>query len=99
MKAGCLGGRLAGLLMGVALNAGCATTSRDALIAATEHRLEEARAHDHGGESGDEAAFEVYDAEEHLEKARAARDGRFLGGTSDAREAFSSAEQAAVLPR
>jgi hypothetical protein len=89
--------------------AGCGTTSRDALIAAAEHRLEDARAHQRGhaagsatsaeGDRADDAAFEVYDAEEHLEAARAARDGRGAGGTADARAAFSRAEQAAVLPR
>ena len=93
----------------VTVSAGCGTTSRDALIAAAEHRLEDARAHQRArnaggatsadGERGDDAAFEVYAAEEHLEAARAARDGRLGGGNTDARDAFSRAEQAVVLPR
>lgn len=77
---------------------GCGTASRDALIVAAEHRLEEARTSRR--DSGGDAAFEIYDAEEHLTDARAARDGRLgVGGTGDARDAFRSAEQAVVLPR
>ncbi len=97
------------LLVAVVPCAACGTTSRDALIAAAEHRLEDARAQQRSrtggsatgadGERGDDAAFEVYAAEEHLEAARAARDGRLGGGTGDARDAFARAEQAAVLPR
>ena len=101
---------LVGLAMAIATAcAGCGTTSRDALISAAEHRLEDARAHQRArtagsatsadGDRGDDAAFEVYDAEEHLAAAREARDGRLGGGTADARDAFSRAEQAAVLPR
>jgi hypothetical protein len=86
------------LLMGCLVCSGCAGASRDALIAAAEHRLEEARTRDRG--SGGESAFEVYDAEEHLIDARAARDGRLgIGGTGDARDAYRSAEEAVVLPR
>jgi hypothetical protein len=84
------------LLLGCLGCAGCAASSRDALIAAAEHRLEEVRTTRR--DSGGDAAFEVYDAEEHLVDARAARDGRFGGGTGDARDAYRSAEQAAVLP-
>ena len=87
------------LLAGV----GCGTTSRDALIAASEHRLEDARvrsrtAHE-PGDHADDAAFELYAAQEHLAAARDARDGRGSGGTGEARDAFTRAEQAVVLPR
>ncbi len=98
--------RVCGLRAGLVLlcflgclgSVGCGGASRDALIVAAEHRLEEARTSRR--DSGGDAAFEVYDAEEHLIDARAARDGRLgVGGTGDARDAFRSAEQAVVLPR
>ena len=99
---------LALLVLAVVLTcSACGGTSRDALIAAAEHRVEDARARRGSGggaagandKSGDESAFEIYAAEEHLAEARAAREGRAAGGVGEARDAFSRAEQAAVLPR